>query len=182
MKLFWEIYFLIDKRLYFQIPSINNNYYLDIINDSKKDNITIEEIKKIYQYIDKDKIIGSRDSISINDKSMKIVTSKISIMLSKDDIMEIINDSNNVNLYNEFEGLDIVDISINCEFYVDNEDYLRKLNIVLENREFEIYVECHFDDYKEISDIQLDNTLDNYLDIRNIDEDEVLEIISKILL
>ncbi|GKX30623.1 hypothetical protein SH1V18_31030 [Vallitalea longa] len=182
-KIIGNIY-RIDDKLYFQFPTIEKNYYLDIGNNHNMDNINFEKVKEIVNYIDSEKIIKSRSSILTNDKFIEIMTNKISTILNKDDmvtIMDIITINGDYDFNRKLDKLNINDFHITFNSYIDNRDYIKKEEIIFENNDLELMLTCYLDNYNKVNDIQIEDLSDNYSNIKDIKENDVLELIWNML-
>lgn len=174
----------VDDRVYFQFPTIQNNYFLDIGKDDKIQNMSFEKIMQIFNNVDDGKIIKSKGSISTNDKHMKIMVNKISVIIDKDDIvssMRNIADNEDDELVDKMNEIIMDDFSITSNSYIDNKGYLRKEEIILQNNNIELLLTCYIDKHNKVNHIQMDDLSDNYTDIKDIKENEVVRLISNML-
>ncbi|GMQ57666.1 hypothetical protein AN1V17_20610 [Vallitalea sediminicola] len=170
----------INNRIVFAPIVEENSYYYDLFSEEINNKLDINRVEQTLDGLHDIIIDEGMKPITINGSSKKIMTNKITININNEDINKVIttkakNDFIDKKLLNT---LTEEEFRININTYIDNRDYVKKIEIILENNDYRILSINCIENYNEVSEISIEDILDNKLDVEDIEEGDILRIIS----
>ncbi|WP_304944571.1 hypothetical protein [Vallitalea guaymasensis] len=158
-----------------------NSYYYNLPNEEIDSKLDMSKVEQTLDYVDNSIANEGKRSITINSISKKIMTNKLSINLTSTEIYEIITHEEkykdiNKKLLDTFKN---EEYTININTYMDNKNYVKKIELIIENNDFKISSINYIEDYNKVDKISIKDVLDNGVNIEDIEEGDILRIISK---
>ncbi|QUH29500.1 hypothetical protein [Vallitalea guaymasensis] len=158
-----------------------NSYYYNLPNEEIDSKLDMSKVEQTLDYVHNSITNEGKRPITINSLSKKIMTNKLSINITSTDIYEIITHEEkykdtNKKLLDTFKN---DEYTININTYLDNKNYVKKIELIIENNDFKISSINYIEDYNKVDKISIEDVLDNGVNIEDIDEGDILRIISK---
>lgn len=158
-----------------------NSYYYNLPNEEIDSKLDMSKVEQTLDYVHNSITNEGKRPITINSLSKKIMTNKLSINITSTDIYEIITHEEeyrdiNKKLLDTFKN---EEYTININTYMDNKNYVKKIELIIENNDFKISSINYIEDYNKVDKISIEDVLDNGVNIEDIEEGDILRIISK---
>lgn len=158
-----------------------NSYYYNLPNEEIDNKLDMSKVEQTLDYVHNSINNEGKRPITINSLSKKIMTNKLSINITSTDIYEIIIHEEeykdlNKKLLDTFKN---EEYTININTYMDNKNYVKKIELIIENNDFKISSINYIEDYNKVDKISIEDVLDNGVNIEDIEEGDILRIISK---
>ncbi|WP_113673107.1 hypothetical protein [Vallitalea guaymasensis] len=158
-----------------------NSYYYNLPNEEIDSKLNMSKVEQTLDYVHNSITNEGKRPITINSLSKKIMTNKLSINITSTDIYEIITHEEeyrdiNKKLLDTFKN---EEYTININTYLDNKNYVKKIELIIENNDFKISSINYIEDYNKVDKISIEDVLDNGVNIEDIEEGDILRIISK---
>ncbi|WP_273327204.1 hypothetical protein [Vallitalea guaymasensis] len=158
-----------------------NSYYYNLPNEEIDSKLDMSKVEQTLDYVHNSITNEGKRPITINSLSKKIMTNKLSINITSTDIYEIITHEEeyrdiNKKLLDTFKN---EEYTININTYLDNKNYVKKIELIIENNDFKISSINYIEDYNKVDKISIEDVLDNGVNIEDIEEGDILRIISK---
>lgn len=158
-----------------------NSYYYNLPNEEIDNKLDMSKVEQTLVYVHNSITNKGKRPITINSLSKKIMTNKLSINITSTDIYEIITHEEeyrdiNKKLLDTFKN---EEYTININTYLDNKNYVKKIELIIENNDFKISSINYIEDYNKVDKISIEDVLDNGVNIEDIEEGDILRIISK---
>lgn len=158
-----------------------NSYYYNLPNEEIDNKLDMNKVEQTLDYVHNSIFNKGKRPITINSLSKKIMTNKLSINITSTDIYEIITHEEeyrdiNKKLLDTFKN---EEYTININTYLDNKNYVKKIELIIENNDFKISSINYIEDYNKVDKISIEDVLDNGVNIEDIEEGDILRIISK---
>ncbi|MCT4688708.1 hypothetical protein [Vallitalea sp.] len=171
----------IDDRIIIAPLVEKNSYYYNLPSKEVDKKLGIIKVEQILDYVHNNIDSEGNKPIIINSLGKKLMTNKISINITSKDINEIIiNEEEYKNINNNlFDTLRNEEYTININTYIDKANYVKKIELFIENNNFKISSVNCIEEYNKVDKISIEDILDNGLDIEDIEERDILRIISK---
>lgn len=170
-------------------PNTDHDGYLyyDISKNNIKEDVSLDKVKNILNLL-KDKIVDeSKEAIIIKgyDIGQKIMTNKLSIQLKNHDLNMLIGQMvPNEDLQLREKLIKIINSSefkVAINTYIDNQNHIKKLEIVFENNDYSITSINSFQNYQRVNSITIPDISKDALNFKNMKKQEIMEIIYKLL-
>ncbi|GMQ63017.1 hypothetical protein [Vallitalea maricola] len=175
-----EIY-KIDSRIVIAPLVEKNCYYFNLPSEEVENKLDRNKFEQILDYVHNSIANEGKKPITINSLCKKVMTTKISINITSKDINEIIINKKEYKNINKklLDTLTNEEYTININAYIDNKNYVKKIELIIENNDFKfLSVNC-IEDYNKVDEIFLEDVSDNGLNIEDIEEKDILRVISK---
>lgn len=170
----------INNRIVFAPTAEENSYYYDLSSQELNNKLDVNKVEQTLESFHDIITHEGKKPITINGNSKKVMTNKINININNEDINKVINTKGK----NDFMDKKLLDALIQEEFrinintYIDNKDCVKKIELILENNDYRISSINCIEDYNEVSEISIEDISDNKLNIEDIEQGDILRIIS----
>jgi hypothetical protein len=169
-----------NNKIILDLNEQDNNYYYNVKNKNKNILINLQDL--IYKLDDKI-VWEGKEAINIryNNLDKKMITNKFSIKLNNTDLVQMIN--GNMEHGDTQYSNKLIQLLNNNEFIIlificiDNNNFLRGIEIIYQEKEYSIVCMSYFDKYNRVNkNISVKKITNNDMDIEKITNDELYKI------